>query len=64
MIIEWVSEVGEHEVERALFDDIKAPTTRYRLIAGKYPTEPRGLLKDAILRVLKAHGRLGENQAS
>jgi len=54
----WVGEVGEHEVERALFDHVKAPTTRYRLINGKYPNKPSDLLRSTILRVLEDNGRL------
>lgn len=58
MIVDWVKEVGEFRVEQELMLEVRAPTTRSRLLKGNYPNPPTGLLEQACIRALEKSGRL------
>jgi hypothetical protein len=57
----WVKDAGEFHVEEQLMSEVKAPTTRTRLVKGNYPNPLiKGLLADAVEKVLRANGRIKE----
>ena len=62
-IAKWVAETSEYAVEQELMTEVRAPTTRSRLLKGNYPNPPTGLLAQAIERVLARNGRLPRAEA-
>jgi hypothetical protein len=60
LILDWVNRDGIGAVEKRLIDRGLAQSTRVRLVNGKYPSPPGGLLLATLQDELKKAGLLRE----